>query len=621
MTTTARLDLSVWRNDDTYELPLRIVGPDLTGVVLRAQIRLAPDTPGAALAALELVTNANAEGVRLAGVTSAAGTFTNDVRLRLNKSTRRALPYAGEVGDAARLAWAFQIGGRTRIVGEVSVLAHAMDSDAAPMNRPAGFVAAGGLPAGGATLTIAGDEVVSLTIADAGLAAGFADQAADAASAAQLASSAAAAAGRYFASRALGEAGSTTGQFFSTDDGAGALIYYRRNPSGSAEIGRAMTPAVLAASTGASLIGYGGRSVAAKLGDVASVKDAQFAGGAIGDGIADDTAAINAAIDTGRDLFFPAGSYNYTPSGKQLAFAQSLYGVGHIISKINKIANGDMFKLHAGCSVRDIGLQGNGSSGATGRGFVIQGLWSNITLQNVNVLDMDGYCLEVTTNNGGSQLRILGGLWGRTDSDQPAIRLAPLDTQATPRTLVGVTAVGSLIDTYGGDTTIISSCYGRTMVFGDASKKVLVGASRFATIGNQIIIKGTDNVVAGCVIAGDVQFGPGASNCHFKATVQAGGFTFVDNSGNTSNETDFRIKASKTYNPPNIPDGGGDTTTLPCIGARPGMTTNVTFTALQIGVLRQADVLANDVVTVRFQNESGGTVDMASGTLSVVVFA
>ncbi|WP_375292042.1 hypothetical protein [Sphingomonas melonis] len=172
MAMTARLDLSVWRNDEVWELPIRVIGPDLTGADMRAQIRISGDTPGPALADLSLVTNGNAEGVRLASkYTDALDRRVNDVRVRLNKSTRQALPYMGEIGDTARLVWAFQIAGRTRIVGDVLLPAHAMDSDNAPLARlSSGFGSPGSmLPAEGATLTIANDGAIQLAIDGADL--------------------------------------------------------------------------------------------------------------------------------------------------------------------------------------------------------------------------------------------------------------------------------------------------------------------------------------------------------------------------------------------------------------------------------------------------------------------
>ena len=50
------------------------------------------------------------------------------------------------------------------------------------------------------------------------------------------------------------------------------------------------------------------RSLAAKVGEIVSVKDF----GAVGDGVADDTAAVQAAVDTRKPLFFPAGKYRVT---------------------------------------------------------------------------------------------------------------------------------------------------------------------------------------------------------------------------------------------------------------------------------------------------------------------
>ena len=50
------------------------------------------------------------------------------------------------------------------------------------------------------------------------------------------------------------------------------------------------------------------RLVSSKLGDVVSVKDF----GAVGNGVADDTAAIQAALNASNDVFLPSGTYNFT---------------------------------------------------------------------------------------------------------------------------------------------------------------------------------------------------------------------------------------------------------------------------------------------------------------------
>lgn len=164
MATTARLDLSAWRNDNVYEFPLRVRGADLTDAGLVMEIRLGPDTPGAPLVSLAKVTNGNAEGVRLAGVTIVDGLPESDVRIRINKTTLFGLPYAGERGDATELAYALLISGQTRLVGSFIILASTYGSDAAPASRSAGYTARSGVPASGALLTIAATEVTILNL-------------------------------------------------------------------------------------------------------------------------------------------------------------------------------------------------------------------------------------------------------------------------------------------------------------------------------------------------------------------------------------------------------------------------------------------------------------------------
>jgi hypothetical protein len=61
---------------------------------------------------------------------------------------------------------------------------------------------------------------------------------------------------------------------------------------------------------GADLVKYGSRTVKARLDDEVSVLDK----GAVGDGVADDTAAINAALATGKTVRFPKG-YTFKTQG------------------------------------------------------------------------------------------------------------------------------------------------------------------------------------------------------------------------------------------------------------------------------------------------------------------
>jgi len=72
---------------------------------------------------------------------------------------------------------------------------------------------------------------------------------------------------------------------------------------------------------------------------------------------------------------------------------------------------------------------------------------------------------------------------------------------------------------------------------------------------------------------------------------------------------------SSTYDPPSLNTNGGITTTVTVGGAKLGDIAVFSFSNDLQGVVGYAWVSAADTVSVRFQNESGGVVDLASGTL------
>lgn len=176
---TARHDLTIWRNDDYYEYPIRVVGLDLTNIALAMEVRLGGDVTGAPLIALAKVTDGQngatfeTQGIHVRGVSVVDGVEVTDIRIRMDRGTLQALPYSGERGDAAEFEYVFVIGGQSRLRGLVILPAHAYRSDAAPANRPSsyggGYGRQEGAPDAGATLTVSLEGGVTVIVDGAGL--------------------------------------------------------------------------------------------------------------------------------------------------------------------------------------------------------------------------------------------------------------------------------------------------------------------------------------------------------------------------------------------------------------------------------------------------------------------
>lgn len=79
------------------------------------------------------------------------------------------------------------------------------------------------------------------------------------------------------------------------------------------------------------------------------------------------------------------------------------------------------------------------------------------------------------------------------------------------------------------------------------------------------------------------------------------------------------LSGSGTYDPPSLATGAGQTTTLTVTGAVVGDFVQVSFSLNLQGIRMFAWVSAADTVSVRFENNTGGTIDLASGTIQVRV--
>lgn len=79
------------------------------------------------------------------------------------------------------------------------------------------------------------------------------------------------------------------------------------------------------------------------------------------------------------------------------------------------------------------------------------------------------------------------------------------------------------------------------------------------------------------------------------------------------------IEGTATYDPGNLVDGAGVTTTVTVTGAVLGDYVLVSFSLDLQGILLTGYVSAADTVSVRFQNETGGAIDLASGTIKAKI--
>ena len=75
------------------------------------------------------------------------------------------------------------------------------------------------------------------------------------------------------------------------------------------------------------------------------------------------------------------------------------------------------------------------------------------------------------------------------------------------------------------------------------------------------------------------------------------------------------LQGKAAFDPPSLADGAGTTTTVTVPGAALGDFATASFSLATAGITITAWVSVANTVSVRFQNETGGTLDIGSGTL------
>jgi hypothetical protein len=285
--------------------------------------------------------------------------------------------------------------------------------------------------------------------------------------------------------------------------------------------------------TGALTSGY---TVANKLSQTVSVKDF----GAVGDGVANDTSAIQTAINTGKSLLFPEGTYlanNLTGSTN----FQRFYADGNV--RIVKNANGPIL-THTGNGVEfnGIGFRGDAASPTyTGDGIVLTG--NDPRLINCGSRWISGRAVKAT----GSHVQIIGScdIYQTTDTSATGydIEIGISGTATLYHQLIGIvssqlTGGIKLIDT--GSHVISGGQFGKLYIAAGTKPGGVNGGqtlgARIASPLQTVLCEQSNATFAGNLLgSGEFQFSLGTANCIVDASnVFANDATLVNN-GNSNN--------------------------------------------------------------------------------------
>jgi hypothetical protein len=283
-----------------------------------------------------------------------------------------------------------------------------------------------------------------------------------------------------------------------------------------------MTSAYTLTASGATL-----QSVQTKLEQYVSVKDF----GAVGDGVTNDTAAVQAAIDSGEPIVFPAGSYACGPL-TQSTNSQRFYADGFV--NIQKNANGVLF-TSTGNYVQFEGIQFIGT-GFTGDNVNLTG--NHPTLTNCASFGTPGRALKAT----GAHVQIFGtcGIYATTDATASGfdIEIGVSGTATLYHQLMNVytsQATGGILLTDVGSHVIVGGQFGKLSILsGTSPAGVNGGITSNARILGNVTVNLSNSVFSGNQFSNQtITFGAGTSGHCLDTSNTASSATIV-NSGNAA---------------------------------------------------------------------------------------
>ena len=232
--------------------------------------------------------------------------------------------------------------------------------------------------------------------------------------------------------------------------------------------------------------------------------------GATGDGVTNDTAAIQDANDAalaagGGVVKFPVGEY-MCEAGVTIGDNVSWAGDGKGATIVKRASTGDFItSIGKMSTISDMTIDGDTASRGAGKGIVVSGTFGQM-FERVNVTRFVEPCLWFDTDSG-SQFRAHACDFYTTGAvgSVGAVTVGGTDTQAVPRHFVSCESNGCTLYNFGNcEHVFVYGGYTNGLIFGANASMVCISGLRNGAAGGTVTVRGSAHKIFGITSAASI---------------------------------------------------------------------------------------------------------------------
>jgi hypothetical protein len=258
--------------------------------------------------------------------------------------------------------------------------------------------------------------------------------------------------------------------------------------------------------------------------------------GAVGDGVANDTAAFTAAMAASTAVYVPPGTYKIA-STLAVPNNTTLYGAGRGTSKLLHAFNGDMMTLGNYSGLSGLWLDGQGAT-YTGQGVVINNGVGRQSITNCRITDFNAACLYFYAQ-GGPQCSVFDLIASQTNGATGTGNFAiviqdtgSVESGAFPRKFSHIETNGFCSFSFGSsNNTYVSNSFLADLFYSLNSRATLISNCRLA---NQtaLTIQGNNHTIISCAITPQITIQTTSDNIALQGN-SYNNLPIIDNSNNS----------------------------------------------------------------------------------------